>query len=138
MWRAVMDMRQREKIVVIIFAAIIIAATGLFLYDSLAKKVPHVTMVSSFDIRHVDSLYGFKDKRIDTIKVTTETSLTYTMERDKSGIHVQIRDEENNLLTETVCGEFRIYYVPESWSPDKVELQSCASGEGTYTLGSIQ
>lgn len=131
-------MRYREKIALTIFAVIFIAAVGLSLFDWPTKKVAHVTMISSYDIQHVDALYEFENKRIDNIKVTTWTQLTFTMKRDKSGIHVQIRDEKNNLLTETTCGDFRIYYVPESWSPDQVQLQSCSPGEETYTLGSIQ
>lgn len=131
-------MKLREKMAFIILAVIFIAATAVSLYESPAKKVPHVTMVSSFDIRHVDSLYDFQNQTIDSIQVTTWTNLTYVMKRDASGIHVQIRDDANKLLTETTCGDFRIYYVPESWSPDQVQLQSCAPGEETYTLGSIQ
>ena len=130
-------MRYSEKIAVTILAVIILVPTSLSLYDGPAKKVPHVTMVSSDDIQYADSLYDFENKRIDKIKVTTSINHTYTMERDTSLIHVQIRDEKNNLLTETTCVDFRIYYVPESWSPDQVQLQSCAPGEESYTLGSI-
>ncbi|WP_252504451.1 hypothetical protein [Sporosarcina sp. Marseille-Q4943] len=130
-------MVKREKVAITIFATVIVLAIGLSLYDWPSRKIPHVTMISSYDIRNVGSLYDFKDKRIDNIKVTTWTNLTYSMKRDESGIHVQIRNEENKLLTETTCGDFLIYYVPESWSPDQVQLQSCKPGEETYTLGSI-
>lgn len=119
-------------------AAIFIVAAGWSLAEWPPKKVVHVKMISSFDIQHVDALYDFAADRIDHLKVTTWTQLTYTMQRDQDGIHVQIRDGDDNLLTETTCGDFRIFYVPESWSPDQVQLQDCAPGEEIYTLGSIQ
>ncbi|WOV86857.1 hypothetical protein QWT69_13395 [Sporosarcina oncorhynchi] len=71
-------MGYREKTAITILAVIILVPTGLSLYDVPAKKAPHVTMVSSDDIQHADSLYDFENKRIDKIKVTTSISHTYT------------------------------------------------------------
>ncbi|WP_239431848.1 hypothetical protein [Sporosarcina sp. ACRSL] len=130
-------MLTREKIALTIFAAIIALPIGLSLYDVPSKKIPHVTMISSHDIRNVNALYDFKQKRIHEIKVTTWYNQTFSMKRDDSGIHVQIRNEEDELITETTCGDFSIHYVPQSWSPDVVVLQYCKPGNESYRLGSI-
>jgi len=130
-------MVKREKIIITIFAAVIVMAIGLSLYDLPSKKIPHVTMISSYDIRNVESLFDFEKERIQNIKVTTWDNLTYIMKRDESWIHVQIRDEENKLLTETTCGDFLFYSEPQSWSAERVQLKSCKPGQETYDLGAI-
>ena len=130
-------MVKREKIVITIFAAVIVLAIGLNLSSWPQKDIPHVTMYSSYDIRNVESLFNFEGESIQKIKVTTWGNLTYLMKRDESGIHVQIRNEENELLTETTCGDFLFYYEPYSWSLERVQLQSCKPGQEIYDLGGI-
>ena len=60
-------MVKREKIVITIFAAVIVLAIGLNL-SSWPQKIPHVTIYSSYDIRNVESLFSFERESIHNIK----------------------------------------------------------------------